>query len=85
MLAPDGSRLAKRHGSVTLADRAARGEQATDVAAALLRSVGLPGDLQAARATFDSAALPSQPTVLSETDLVAPSATSDRTPRVGPR
>ncbi len=69
VLAPDGSRLAKRHGSVTLADCAARGEPATQVAGALLRSVGLPADLQAARADFDPTALPSEPTVLTETDL----------------
>jgi glutamyl-tRNA synthetase len=69
VLAPDGTRLAKRHGSVTLADRAARGESATDVAAQLLRSVGLPGDLQAAREAFDPAALPSHPTVLSDNEL----------------
>jgi len=78
VLAPDGTRLAKRHGSVTLADRAARGESATDVAARLLRSVGLPGDLQAARAAFDPVALPSEPTVLSADELVASSATSNR-------
>jgi glutamyl-tRNA synthetase len=69
VLAPDGARLAKRHGSVTLADRAAHGESATDVAAGLLRSVGLPGDLRDALAAFDPAALPSQPTVLSEAAL----------------
>ena len=40
MLGPDGARLAKRHGAVTLADRAALGESPADVRAAL-RSVGL--------------------------------------------
>jgi len=70
VLAPDGARLAKRHGSVTLADRAALGEPAAAVAARLLESVGLPGDLDAARAAFDAAALPSEPTVLTEDDLV---------------
>ncbi len=69
VLAPDGARLAKRHGSVTLADRAARGESAPQVAAALLRSVGLPGDLPAARAVFDPSALPSEATVLTESHL----------------
>jgi glutamyl-tRNA synthetase len=69
MLAPDGSRLAKRHGSVTLADRAALGEDATQVAAALLRSVGLPGDLTSALATFDPGALPSHPTVLTDAEI----------------
>lgn len=69
MLAPDGSRLAKRHGSVTLADRAARGETAATVVAGLLASVGLPGDLDAARAAFDAGTLPSEPTVLTEDAL----------------
>ena len=35
MLGPDGARLAKRHGAVTLADRAALGESADDVRAEL--------------------------------------------------
>jgi glutamyl-tRNA synthetase len=62
MLGPDGARLAKRHGAVTLRDRA---EPPREVAAGLLRSVGLPGDLRAARDAFDPAALPREPTVLS--------------------
>jgi glutamyl-tRNA synthetase len=66
VLAPDGSRLAKRHGAVTLADRAALGESASAVRASLLASVGLPGDLLSAFAVFDAATLPSQPTVLKE-------------------
>ena len=41
MLGPDGARLAKRHGAVTLADRAARGQSADDVRALLAASVGL--------------------------------------------
>jgi glutamyl-tRNA synthetase len=46
MLGPDGSRLAKRHGAVTLADRAALGEDADTVRAMLAASVGLaePGE-----------------------------------------
>ena len=44
-LAPDGSRLAKRHGSVTLADRAALGESAFDVRDRLACSLGLGPDL----------------------------------------
>ena len=45
-LGPDGSRLAKRHGAVTLADRAALGEDADAVRAMLAASVGLaePGE-----------------------------------------
>ncbi|MCW3009522.1 MAG: Glutamyl-Q tRNA(Asp) synthetase [Solirubrobacterales bacterium] len=64
VLAPDGARLAKRHGAVTLADRAAAGESAAAVRAGLLASVGLPRDLAAACATFDPSALPSESTVL---------------------
>jgi len=57
MLGEDGARLAKRHGAVTLADRAALGESPADVRAALLRSVGLPGELDAALAAFAPEAL----------------------------
>ena len=64
MLGADGARLAKRHGAVTLDDRRALGETPADVRAGLLRSVGLPGDLDEALAAFDPAALPSEPTVL---------------------
>ena len=41
VLAPDGSRLAKRHGAVTLADLAARGHGPTAVRALLLASLGV--------------------------------------------
>jgi glutamyl-tRNA synthetase len=46
VLGPDGERLAKRHGAVTLADRAALGEDADAVRAMLAASVGLaePGE-----------------------------------------
>ena len=46
MLGPDGERLAKRHGAVTLADRLALGETAAGVRGALMASVGLaePGE-----------------------------------------
>ena len=46
MLGPDGARLAKRHGAVTLADRAALGQDADAVRAELASSVGLaePGE-----------------------------------------
>jgi glutamyl-tRNA synthetase len=46
MLGPDGERLAKRHGAVTLADRAALGQDAADVRSELAASVGLaePGE-----------------------------------------
>jgi glutamyl-tRNA synthetase len=46
VLGPDGTRLAKRHGAVTLADLAAAGHTAADVRARLAVSVGLaqPGE-----------------------------------------
>ncbi len=43
MLGPDGERLAKRHGAVTLGERLAGGDSADQVRAELLASVGLPG------------------------------------------
>jgi len=63
VLGPDGARLAKRHGAVTLADRAARGEAPADVLAWMARSLGLaaPGEpvaLPLLLARFDPAALP---------------------------
>jgi glutamyl-tRNA synthetase len=69
MLGPDGARLAKRHGAVTLADRAAAGESALDVRGRLAASVGLaqPGEspaLDELLARFDPANLPREPTVL---------------------
>ncbi len=47
LLGPDGQRLAKRHGAVTLADRAGLGETAAQVRADLARQLGLapPGGL----------------------------------------
>ena len=46
VLGPDGARLAKRHGAVTLADREALGQSPEDVRAELAASVGLaaPGE-----------------------------------------
>ncbi|HSD79895.1 MAG TPA: tRNA glutamyl-Q(34) synthetase GluQRS [Solirubrobacteraceae bacterium] len=46
VLGPDGERLAKRHGAVTLAERAALGQGAADVRGELAASVGLaePGE-----------------------------------------
>jgi glutamyl-tRNA synthetase len=41
MLGPDGARLAKRHGAVTLADRVALGQSADDVRDELAASLGL--------------------------------------------
>ena len=41
MLGPDGARLAKRHGAVTLADRAQLGQSASDVRRELMTPFGL--------------------------------------------
>lgn len=66
VVGPDGQRLAKRHGAVTLADLAARGTTAADVVDLLARSLGLaePGERVTA------------PTVAERLDL----ARLDRTP-----
>ncbi len=69
VLGADGARLAKRHGAVTLADRAAQGETPLDVRARLAASVGLaaPGERPALGELlerFDPSALPSEPSVL---------------------
>jgi glutamyl-tRNA synthetase len=68
VVGPDGARLAKRHGAVTLADRAALGETPQRVVGMLAHSVGLaaagaeltPRDLVA---RFEPHALPAEPTV----------------------
>jgi glutamyl-tRNA synthetase len=69
VLAPDGTRLAKRHGSVTLADRLALGETAEQVRGVLAVSLGLsdPGEepsLTTLLARFDPERLPREPWVL---------------------
>jgi glutamyl-tRNA synthetase len=66
VLAPNGERLAKRHGAVTLADRAALGETAADAVAWMAASLGLAaaGECPSAAdlvAGFDPAALPREP------------------------
>ncbi len=68
VLAPNGERLAKRHGAVTLADRATLGETPADTLAWLAASLGLadPDErpMTADLAShFDPAALPREPTV----------------------
>jgi glutamyl-tRNA synthetase len=70
VLGPDGRRLAKRHGAVTLADRAALGESPREVLAWMARSLGLAGPGEGAEidellARFDPARLPLEPTVWS--------------------
>ena len=77
VLGADGSRLAKRHGAVTLADRRARGETEADVLAWMARSLGLSrtgdGPLTPAALLdrFDPARLPAEPTVLTDTATAA--------------
>ena len=66
MLGPDGARLAKRHGAVTLAGRLALGETVPQVRAALAASLGLcaPGERptpEALAARFDPAILRERP------------------------
>jgi glutamyl-tRNA synthetase len=67
VLGPDGARLAKRHGAVTLADRAALGESPDDVVSWMASSVNLaePGEKVTAEELidrFDPSALPAEPT-----------------------
>jgi glutamyl-tRNA synthetase len=66
VLGPDGARLAKRHGAVTLADRP---EPAAEVRAMLARSLGLAApdeqpSMAELAARFDPEALPSSPWVV---------------------
>ena len=67
VLGPDGTRLAKRHGAVTMGDRAALGESPARVLAALAASVGLAGPGETITPAellerFDPAELPREPT-----------------------
>lgn len=74
VLAPDGSRLAKRHGAVTLPDLAERGVTAGEVCARLAISLGIDargpsvtaGDLLE---RFDPDAMPRSPWRLTAADL----------------
>ena len=68
VLGPDGMRLAKRHGAVTLQDRAMQGDGPGEVLAWMARSLGLaePGERPAVEdllARFDPDRLPWEPTV----------------------
>jgi glutamyl-tRNA synthetase len=68
VLGPDGERLAKRHGAVTLADRLAAGETPDQLRSRLATSLGLAATGEAVtmdqlRDRFDSAALPRDPWV----------------------
>jgi glutamyl-tRNA synthetase len=74
VLGPDGSRLAKRHGAVTLHDLAASGWGAGDAVSWMAASLGLAGDGELVDPAellrrFDPASLPREPTVLGETDF----------------
>jgi glutamyl-tRNA synthetase len=69
VLGLDGRRLAKRHGAVTLADRAALGEDAEEVLAWMARSLGLAGKGERPSSAdlvsrFDPAELPREPCFL---------------------
>jgi glutamyl-tRNA synthetase len=71
VLAPNGERLSKRHGAVTLADRAALGETFSDVLAWMAESLGLadPGERPTAAnlaPRFDPTALTREPTVFAD-------------------
>jgi glutamyl-tRNA synthetase len=68
VLAPNGERLSKRHGAVTLADRAGLGETPADAVAWMAASLGLTEAGERPEAVdlvtrFDPAALPREPTV----------------------
>ena len=74
VLAPDGSRLAKRHGAVTLADLAARGQSPGDVCARLAASIGIDTAGQPVMAgdlldRFDLQRLPRAPWLLTADEL----------------
>ena len=69
VLGPDGRRLAKRHGAVTLADRAMLGEDPEDVVSWMAAGLGLAeqGEKVSARQLverFDPQGLPREPTAL---------------------
>lgn len=70
VLGPDGQRLAKRHGAVTLADRSVLGEGPREVLSWMASSLGLaePGETpspQELLTRFDPGKLPTEPTVWS--------------------
>jgi len=79
VLGPDGERLAKRHGAVTLSDRLAQGESAASVRSWLAASVGLAEIGEAVGPEtlverFDPRALPVEPTRLDAADLLSAAA-----------
>ena len=68
VLGPDGERLAKRHGAVTLAHLSAAGVGSAAVRRSILASLGLPDatDLPGAASLFDPARLPRSPVRIDE-------------------
>ena len=62
VLGPDGARLAKRHGSVTLSDAVAAGVAAAEVRTRLAASLGLP-DPGSDPPPLPRTAVPTAPTV----------------------
>ncbi|WP_419554339.1 tRNA glutamyl-Q(34) synthetase GluQRS [Candidatus Poriferisodalis sp.] len=82
VLGPQGHRLAKRDGAVTLTDRLALGETPLDVVNLLLHSVGLEpvgsaADLPAVAKRFDPAALPTEPWIHAPQAPVTSGGTTD--------
>lgn len=74
VLAPDGSRLAKRHGAVTLADLAARGQSPGNVCARLAASLGIDTGRPSVMAgellsRFDPDRVPRRPWQLTDDEL----------------
>ncbi len=74
VLGPDGARLAKRHGAVTLPDLAEAGWSSADAVAWMAASLGLAAEGEPVAASdlvdrFDPAKLPAEPTVLSPARL----------------
>ncbi len=70
VLGPDGARLAKRHGAVTLADLAADGLGPADAVAWMARSLGLASAGERVTAAelvdrFDPSRIPAEPTTFS--------------------
>ncbi|HEY8527364.1 MAG TPA: tRNA glutamyl-Q(34) synthetase GluQRS [Acidimicrobiales bacterium] len=76
VLGPDGNRLAKRHGAVTLGDLVAAGVGVPDVLGALAASLGLAAPGERVRSVrdlidrFDPADLPRDPWVFDPSELV---------------
>ncbi|GGK69656.1 tRNA glutamyl-Q(34) synthetase GluQRS [Nocardia camponoti] len=73
VLNPEGKRLAKRDGAVTLSDRRAAGDTPQDVVALIADSLGYRARTTAElRELFDAAQLPRNPWILDPTGLFRP-------------